>query len=126
MMILDTAPESVAPLLYFLVGEGNGVDAVGFHQRMRGARGAVDVKFFFEKRVHGAVQAEGISGRLSHTEPAVQIKTARAVQEQIYFGAAQTERLRRGRIKNILYPLGVVVLRHENLLPCGTLPLFQL
>ena len=115
-MILDTAPESVAPLLYFLVGEGNGVDAVGFRRGIRGTPAARWMSNSFLRSASTALfQAEGISGRLGGR----QFKN-RSIFERI------KRNPRRGRIKNILYPLGVVVLRHENLLPCGTLPLFQL
>jgi hypothetical protein len=76
--VLDTG-EVVAPGVEILMRDGNGVDAVMFHERVFGALGSVEVKLLFEKLIDGTVQGEGESRRSADPEPAIHVKAAWAI-----------------------------------------------
>jgi hypothetical protein len=50
-----------------------------FHERMRGLAGAMNIKFFFQKMVNGAVQVERKSRRSRDAEFVIDIKTPRTI-----------------------------------------------
>lgn len=124
MMTLDPL-KVLTPLVQFAVRERNRIDAVGFHEWMSRFFGAVNVELLFQERVHCGVECERKTGRTSHTEPAVQVKTARTIQKKLYFRARQAERLpiRRGiflRIIQITASVGIIVFGHNAILTHGT------
>ena len=71
----------LAPNINIFVRKWYGINTIFFHERMCGFSGAMDVEFFFEEMVHGAVQVEGISGWPRYTKFIVNIKTARTLPE---------------------------------------------
>ena len=85
MVVGDAAAQSIPPLVDFLVRQGHRVKPIGFHQRVRAPLCPVDIEFFFEERINGAVKRERKTRRLRNAEAPVQVEAAGAVQEQIDF-----------------------------------------
>jgi hypothetical protein len=89
------ALEVVAPLGQVGMGEGDGVNAVFFHEGMGLGLGAVGVEFFLEEVVDRRVQGVGRRGGAADAEAAVQVETAAAAGEVLQLAAAELVRLRR-------------------------------
>lgn len=90
------------------------VEAEGFGERVHGAGGAVHVELLLEQRVDGAVQVERVARRPPDAEAAVQVETARALQEQVDLAPAEPEGFGGVRREEVTGAARVVVLGHTN------------
>ena len=82
---------------------------------MRLAFLAVHVKFFFKKRVYGAVEVKRKAGRAGHAKFVVQVKAAPAFAKKGYFAARKAPT--RAAIIPVGFAVGLIVLRHLAILP---------
>lgn len=73
------------------MGEWDGVEAVGLHEWVGCAVGAVDVEFFFEEFVDGRVEGEWVAWWSADSESAVEVEAAGAVEVEVEFGAGEAE-----------------------------------
>lgn len=93
--------KGVPPGINIFVLVRHRINSEFFNQRMRSLFFPVQVEFLLQQRIDGAVQRERKAGRPAHPQAPIQIETLRTLHEQIYFRAAQLERLLRLRVENI-------------------------
>jgi hypothetical protein len=94
--------------------KGNRVDSARLDERMDGLFGAVSIKLFFEKFVHGRIKIEGKTGRPVNPKPPIKIKTAGTFEKKRQFRAAQTEGLPAFRNEDIGTPFSLVIPGHRK------------
>ena len=82
MQELD-ALEVLPPLVEFVPNRRSCGHSVGSHQRVHGARLAVCVEFRLQQRVDRIVQRERKSRRAPDTQPAIDVETSRALDEEL-------------------------------------------
>ena len=76
-----------------------GVNTFSKHQGVRGAFGAILIKLILQELIDGRIQGEWRSRWSADAKSPIQIKAARAIQEEIEFAAAEREECIAARIK---------------------------
>jgi hypothetical protein len=77
------AGKIVPPCVEILVRCRNRIDIVFFDQGVHRASRAMYVEFFFEQSINGTVQGKRKPRWPADSKPAIDVKTARAFDEQI-------------------------------------------
>lgn len=93
----------VPPVRQFVMAVGDESQPGARQQGRRGPGVAMGVELAFHELVHGIIECEGQAGRAGDTKALVEVKTPRALVEELHFCAAQRERLVGFRSVEILF-----------------------
>src|SRR6266481_1094244 len=74
----------LAPRIHVLVLEGNRVDAVLLHKRMRAPLDSMLIEFFLEKSIYGDIEGKGRAAWARGTKLVIKIKAPGTFGEQFY------------------------------------------